>query len=93
MSLEYRFGTVPSLAAAIFTNVYWHWWVDTLVRKRCTESGGGGAVYGVREARTRKRGTTSRFALQMTDEKLNKKKNYVVGNVKFNKMIRNITEI
>ena len=31
--------------------------------------------------------------MQMTDEKLKKKKNFDVGNVKFNKMIRNITEI
>ena len=50
-----------------------------------------GREIGVRPwAWARKRGAAE--GMQMTDEKL-LKKNYVVGNVKFNKMIRNITEI
>ena len=60
------------------------------MRKRCSrKSGGGGRC---KKAGARK--ISAPVGMQMTDEKLKKKKkNYVVGNVKFNKMIRNITEI
>ena len=64
------------------------------MRKRCSrKSGGGGAGGRCKKAGSGARKISAPVGMQMTDEKLKKKKNYVVGNVKFNKMIRNITEI